>query len=146
MLLVGSLVCRRVWLSVAICNARLLFHIAWACCLFACNDFGQHNPSLITHATMTTAYVAHTRHVLRSVPRTCPCTTSIFKHWRMLQIDTTWHTQLEHKARTKALTSSMLVHSRHIQTLAHAANSWHTTQALGMYRDACLVHARAQPV
>ena len=45
------------------------------CCLFACNDFGQHNPSLPTHATKATTHVAYNRHVPRRVPRPCPCTT-----------------------------------------------------------------------
>ena len=62
------------------------------------------------------------------------------KHWHMLQTHDTRHAQLEHKARTEALASSMPVHNQYIQTLAHAANSQHTThvaQAQGTYQGTC---------
>ena len=97
----------------AVYNTRLLFHISRACCLFACNDFGQHNPSLFKHATMSTAQAMHTRHVPMYMPHPCPCTTNIFKHWHMGLTDDTQHTRLKHKACIMALASSMPMHHRY---------------------------------
>ena len=37
-------------------------HNRWwlsACCLFLCNEFGQHDPSPVLHATMATTHGAH---------------------------------------------------------------------------------------
>ena len=87
-------------------------HITRACCLFACNDFGQHDPSLVAYATMAMTHAVHTRHVPRRLPRPCQYTRAqrhIFKHCtHAIKTHDTRHTQLEHKARTKALA----VHAR----------------------------------
>ena len=80
-------------------------------CFFASNDFGQNYPSLVTHTTVAIAYVTYTRHIARRVPRPCPWATSIFKHRHMLQNHDTRHTRIKHKARTKALASSMPMHN-----------------------------------
>ena len=62
-----------------VCNTRLFFHITTASCFFPGNDFGQNNPSLVTHTTVAIVHVAHTRHVPRRMHHPCLCTTSMFK-------------------------------------------------------------------
>ena len=83
-----------------------------ACFVHACAQLAYSNVDtcckLITH----NPHGSSTRHVPRRLPRPCPCTSNILKHWHILQAPNTRHIWLEHQAHTKALASSMPQHNR----------------------------------
>ena len=124
--------CRRACLLLAICNKRLLFHIARVRCLCAYNIFGQRHIAPVTPKTKATPHAASIGYVASRMPRACPRPTKKSKHWNMLQSKDTRDTLLLHKACTKAHASSMPVHglryiiinkTLHLSAVTHAAEA-----------------------
>ena len=65
----------------AICNTRVLFHIAPLRCLHMHDVFGQRHLTTETCCKVWTheTHCSCTRHIPRRMPRPCPCTTGVMK-------------------------------------------------------------------
>ena len=111
-------------LLLAICNRRVLFHIAPLRYLHMHDVFGQCHLTTKTCCKVWThkTHCGSTRYVPRRVPRPCPCTTSVMQ------------SRTEHNIYQQ---SHMQQSPRHRK---------HTAAPQGTYQGACLVHAHAQQV